>query len=120
VIDPASELVLIDNALNFAGNHNGGDVRFGTDGYLYASIGDGGCEGANGASRDRNILNGKIVRIAKDGSLSLETIAFCPGVTRANNAILGLFGTPAGNVTVASGFAMGTADLVIDVTGCWR
>jgi hypothetical protein len=42
------------------------------DGYLYASIGDGGCDyagdsgcgGANDASRDRNILNGKILRIA--------------------------------------------------------
>ena len=44
---------------------------------------------------------------------------FHPGVTRANNTILGLFGTPAGNVTVASGFAVGTSDLVIDVTG-WR
>jgi hypothetical protein len=32
----------------------------------------------------------------------------------------GLFGTPAGNVTVASGFTVGTADLVIDVTGWWR
>jgi hypothetical protein len=37
-----------------------------------------------------------------------------------DNAILGLFGTPAGNVTVASSFAVGTADLVIDVTGWWR
>jgi glucose/arabinose dehydrogenase len=44
VIDPASELILIDNVLNFAGNHNGGDVKFGTDGYMYASIGDGGCD----------------------------------------------------------------------------
>ena len=47
-------------------------------------------------------------------------IAFRPGITRANNAILGLFGTPAGNVTVASGFAVGTAVLVIGVTGWWQ
>ena len=40
--------------------------------------------------------------------------------SRNPNAILGLFDTPAGNVTVASGFAAGTADLVIDVTGWWR
>ena len=31
-----------------------------------------------------------------------------------DNAILGLFGTPAGNVMVASRFAAGAADLVID------
>ena len=148
VIDPASELVLIDNALNFAGIHNGGDVRFGTDGYLYAGIGDGGCDyagdsgcgGSNDASRDRNILNGKIVRIAKDGSLPPDNPFLGAGTARCNtgpaaagpicqetylwglrnpfrfafqpatgrphvndvgqgawdNAILGLFGTPAG------------------------
>ena len=28
--------------LYFAGSHNGGEVRFGTDGYLYAAI--GGCD----------------------------------------------------------------------------
>ncbi|MEO8586794.1 MAG: PQQ-dependent sugar dehydrogenase, partial [Acidobacteriota bacterium] len=77
VIAPATELVLLDGALNFAGNHNGGQLRVGPDGYLYAGIGDGGCDyandsgcaGANDASRDRNILNGKIVRIAPDGSV---------------------------------------------------
>ena len=75
VIDPATELVLLANALNFAGNHNGGQLRVRPDGYLYAGIGDGGCDyagdsgcgGANDASRDRNILKGKIVRIATDG-----------------------------------------------------
>ena len=92
VIDPASELILIDNVLNFAGNHNGGDVRFGTDGYLYAGIGDGGCDyandsgcgGANDASRDRNILNGKILRIAKDGSLPPDNPFLGAGTARCN------------------------------------
>jgi hypothetical protein len=61
------------------------------------------------------------VRIGLAGTTpSLDTISFRAGQTRANNAILGLFGTPAGDVTVASGFAAGTADLVIDVTGWWR
>ncbi len=66
---------------------------------------DTGCGGANDASRDRRRTSG-----------AFET----PFVPRANNAILGLSGTPAGNVTVASGFAVGTAVLVIDVTGSWR
>ena|GEM_PF-1872421 len=61
------------------------------------------------------------LRISLAGTTpTLDTIAFRPDATRASNAILGLFGTPAGNVTVAPGLAVGTADLVIDVTGWWR
>jgi len=64
------------------------------------------------------------LRISPAGTTpTLDRIAFrpgAPGATRANNAILGVFGTPAGNVTVASGFAAGTPDLAIDVTGWWR
>src|SRR5262249_4645937 len=43
VIDPASESILVDNMPSTNGNHNSGDLRFGSDGYLYISIGDGGC-----------------------------------------------------------------------------
>jgi len=39
--DAASELVLIEQ-LDQAGNHNGGDLHFGPDGYLYVSFGDEG------------------------------------------------------------------------------
>jgi uncharacterized repeat protein (TIGR03806 family) len=42
--DPDSEVHLITQS-HLAGNHNGGDLHFGDDGYLYASIGDEG--GAN-------------------------------------------------------------------------
>lgn len=41
LLDPASEQPLISQ-LDPAGNHNGGDVHFGPDGYLYFSCGDGG------------------------------------------------------------------------------
>ncbi|ANW19551.1 PQQ-dependent sugar dehydrogenase [Streptomyces clavuligerus] len=46
--------------------HNGGRLRFGPDGKLYASMGD-----AQGPSKaqDRNSLNGKILRINPDGSI---------------------------------------------------
>jgi glucose/arabinose dehydrogenase len=91
-IDPASEVVLIDNVLNYAGNHNGGDVLFGSDGFLYFSIGDGGCDyagdsgcgGTNDASRDRNILNGKLSRIAKDGSIPASNPFQGAGTGRCN------------------------------------
>ncbi len=41
VADPGSETVLIE-MLDQAGNHNGGDLHFGPDGYLYMSWGDEG------------------------------------------------------------------------------
>src|SRR5438132_13849660 len=39
--DPNSEVVLL-NQYDPAANHNGGDLHFGPDGYLYVSLGDGG------------------------------------------------------------------------------
>ncbi len=39
--DPASELILISQ-FDEANNHNGGDLHFGPDGYLYISVGDEG------------------------------------------------------------------------------
>ncbi len=73
----SGETVLIDNIPSPAGNHNGGDLEFGKDGFLYVSVGDGGCDypggtpsgcgAANDASRDQNTLVGKILRIDKNG-----------------------------------------------------
>jgi glucose/arabinose dehydrogenase len=76
-IDAASETVLVDNIPSPNGNHNGGDVQFGTDGFLYISIGDGGCDyagnsgcaGANDAARDRHVLLGKVLRLTKTGAI---------------------------------------------------
>lgn len=49
-----------------------------------------------------------------------DTIDFRANTMRANNATLGLFGAPAGSISVSSGFASGTADLIIDVSGYYR
>ena len=92
VINPATEVVLLDGVLNFAGNHNGGQLRVGPDGFLYAGIGDGGCDyagdsgcqGSNDASRDRNILNGKILRIGRDGSVPPTNPFLGAGTARCN------------------------------------
>jgi len=92
VIDPATELVLLDNMQSTAGNHNGGDLHFGKDGYLYVSIGDGGCDyaspfgcaGANDASRDENMLLGKILRITSDGGIPASNPFQGAGTARCN------------------------------------
>jgi glucose/arabinose dehydrogenase len=73
VIDPASQRVLLDNIGSPGGNHNGGDLAIGNDGYLYVSVGDGGCDprndsgcaGSNNAAQDRSLLNGKILRVQR-------------------------------------------------------
>lgn len=56
-----SELVLLDSIPSPAGNHNGGNLHFGPDGYLYVTIGDGGSNPNN--AQDANNVLGKILRI---------------------------------------------------------
>src|SRR5690606_21537304 len=46
------------------GNHNGGDVKFGPDGMLYISVGDGGDGGdPHGHAQNLATLFGSILRI---------------------------------------------------------
>lgn len=50
------------------GNHNGGSVVFGPDGYLYLGLGDGGSGGDPlGSGQSTNTLLGKVLRIDVDG-----------------------------------------------------
>jgi len=61
--DPASGLVLLHVAQPFP-NHNGGDLVFGPDGYLYIGLGDGGSAGdPQGNGQKLNTLLGKLLRI---------------------------------------------------------
>ena len=49
------------------GNHNGGHIAFGSDGFLYMSLGDGGSSGdPDGNAQNRAVLLGKILRLDPD------------------------------------------------------
>ncbi|MEZ4856515.1 MAG: PQQ-dependent sugar dehydrogenase [Gelidibacter sp.] len=64
--DPTSELVLLNVTQPYA-NHNGGDLAFGTDGYLYISFGDGGSAGdPENRAQNPNTFLGKLLRIDVD------------------------------------------------------
>ncbi|MCX7552210.1 PQQ-dependent sugar dehydrogenase [Xanthomarina sp. F2636L] len=67
-VDPSTETVLI-NVEQPSSNHNGGDLAFGNDGYLYIGLGDGGSSGDPG-DRAQNLTTmlGKMLRINVDNS----------------------------------------------------
>ena len=62
--DETSEDIIVTVPHPGAGNHNGGQLAFGPDGFLYAGTGDGGggCDGDENAQNDSSRL-GKLLRI---------------------------------------------------------
>ncbi|NPV55761.1 MAG: glucose dehydrogenase [Anaerolineae bacterium] len=61
--DDASEYILIQVPQPY-GNHNGGGLAFGPDGYLYIGLGDGGSAGdPEGNAQSLDSLLGKMLRI---------------------------------------------------------
>ncbi len=65
--DEGFSRLILQNDFNYF-VHNGGDVHFGKDGYLYLSLGDWGNPGNHdtllgGNSQNLHVLNGKMIRI---------------------------------------------------------
>ena len=67
IIDRSSEKVILEIPQPYS-NHNGCDIKFGKDGYLYIGTGDGGsANDPQGNGQNLNALLGKMLRIDIDG-----------------------------------------------------
>ncbi|WP_412464892.1 PQQ-dependent sugar dehydrogenase [Flavobacterium mekongense] len=91
IADASSGTVLLTVAQPFS-NHNGGSIKFGSDGYLYIGMGDGGSGGDPG-NRAQNISEnlGKMLRIDVDSASPYGIPATNPyvGIT-GNDEIWGI------------------------------
>ena len=66
--DPGSERIILTQSQPFP-NHNGGQLTFGPDGYLYLGLGDGGASGDPfDNAQNTEVLLGKILRLDVDGA----------------------------------------------------
>ena len=81
--DPGGETVLIDNIAAPGSNHNAGDLQFDRNGLLYISVGDGGS--TPDTARRRNTLNGKILRIDRNGGIPADNPIQGPGTARCSS-----------------------------------
>ncbi|MFT3682084.1 MAG: PQQ-dependent sugar dehydrogenase [Ferruginibacter sp.] len=84
--DAASKVVVLTIPHPTNSNHNGGEMHFGSDGYLYMSTGDGG----GGGDQSNNAQNtavqlGKILRLAVNESATAPFYTAAPGNPFSNN-----------------------------------
>jgi glucose/arabinose dehydrogenase len=77
-LDPASEEIIL-TVLQEQSNHNGGDIHFGPDGYLYIALGDGGGGGdPNGNGQNTMSLLGSMLRVDVDVPMGYDIPATNP------------------------------------------
>src|SRR3954452_10765581 len=100
-----SQQQVILNGIPSAAIHNGGRLRFGPDGYLYAGTGDGS-DRPN--SQDDNSLGGKILRITTDGKAAPGNPDGRVWITKGHRNVQGLAFD--GNQLYAAEFGQNTWD----------
>ncbi len=75
------------------GNHNGGQISFGTDGYLYIGFGDGGAAGdPRGNGQNTNTLLGALLRLDVDHEKPYTVPADNPFYSRDGRAEIYAYG----------------------------
>ncbi|MEM9381511.1 MAG: PQQ-dependent sugar dehydrogenase [Planctomycetota bacterium] len=84
------EMLLLDlpfNSAGASGSHNGGALRFGADGMLYVTTGDG-WSGGDGV-QSLSTFTGKVLRIAPDGTIPTDNAFYgqANGAYRAIHAL---------------------------------
>ena len=88
VADPASAQIVLVVPHPVNANHNGGQLFFGPDGFLYMGTGDGGGGGdVPNNAQNKDILLGKILRLDIDGSGAVpcgQTTAMPYGIPNSN------------------------------------
>lgn len=74
--DTNSERILLTIPHPTYDNHNGGQIAFGPDGFLYIGVGDGGGGGdPDRTAQDLNSLRGKVLRIDVNGTMGTMNYA---------------------------------------------
>ncbi len=74
-------------------NHNGGDIHFGPDGYLYYGLGDGGAGGdPKGNGQNKQTLLGAMLRIDVSGSKEYKIPKNNPFITSSGKAEIFAYG----------------------------
>ncbi len=82
--DPNSEVILLTFTQPYS-NHNGGNMMFGPDGYLYVSQGDGGSgNDPQGNGQNKNTFHGKMLRLNVTGQTTYTIPPSNPFVGQAN------------------------------------
>jgi glucose/arabinose dehydrogenase len=95
LIDPATEVVLLDNiASPNTAQHSGGDLTFGLDGDLYMSTGDGKIPLLSAST---SLLNGKVLRLRLNATRDGYTTPANPFDTVPNARYCGLTPLPEGD-----------------------